>query len=50
MKARYIILFIIIAIFSIILDFLWTKHSVETLTGKKVDNLTIFWIMNKLEK
>ena len=33
-----------------IIDFQWTKSSLEDLTGKKVSNSTVIWTMLKTNK
>lgn len=41
---------ILVGAFSLYLDYAWTKHALENISGKEVDNLTIVYVMTNLEK
>lgn len=44
-----VMIFIVVALVFII-DFQWTKSSLEDLTGKKVSNSTVIWTMLKTNR
>ena len=50
-QAILLIIFgLLVGAFGLYLDYAWTKHALENVSGKEVDDLTVVYVMTNLEK